>query len=279
MERIRQAVEQAAKERGDKKPAKRASGPRDADDPPVRIAESAGSVPAAEVQYTQTKTVTVSPVTRERNRLVAGIPGHPLRDTYRMLRTRVLQDLKANEWNTIAVTSPAAGCGKTLTAINLAISLAMDLSHLVLLVDGDMRYPSVHKYFGYEPEYGLSDFLFHDVPVSDILFHPDIDRLTVLPGRESVNESAEQLASPKAGALLEELRTRYPDRIIVVDVPPVLSVDDALTLAPNIDCMLMVAANGKTTKEELYKALDLLDGIPMLGTVLNKSDKKVQEKY
>ena len=279
MERIRQAVEQAAKERGEKKPAKRASGPRDAGDVPVRIADAAEAVPAAEVQYTQTKTVTVSPVTRERNRLVAGIPGHPLRDTYRMLRTRVLQDLKANEWNTIAVTSPATGCGKTLTAINLAISLAMDLSHLVLLVDGDMRNPSVHKYFGYEPEYGLSDFLFDDVPVSEILFHPDIDRLTVLPGRESVNESAEQLASPKAGALLEDLRTRYPDRIIVVDVPPVLSVDDALTLAPNIDCMLMVAANGKTTKEELYKALDLLDGIPMLGTVLNKSDKKVQEKY
>ena len=235
--------------------------------------------PAAEVQYTQTKTVTVSPATRERHRLVAGIPGHPLRDTYRMLRTRVLQELKANEWNTIAVTSPAVGCGKTLTAINLAISLAMDLSHLVLLVDGDMRNPTVHEYFGYQPEYGLSDHLFHDVPVSDIMFHPDIDRLTVLPGREKIAESAEQLASPKAAALLQDLRTRYPDRIIVVDVPPVLSVDDALTLGPNVDCMLMVAANGKTTKEELYKALDLLDGIPILGTVLNKSDKKVQEKY
>ena len=79
--------------------------------------------------------------------------------------------------------------------------------------------------------------------------------------------------------MLNELRTRYPDRIIVVDVPPVLSVDDALTLGPNVDCMLMVAENGETTREDLYKALDLLDGFPILGTVLNKSDKKVGEGY
>ena len=273
MERIRQAVEQAAKDRVKKGPAGAAA-------TPVRLNEAPKeSVAASDVQYTQTRTVSVSAATRERNRLVAAIPGHPLRDTYRMLRTRVLQELKANDWNTIAVTSPAMGCGKTLTAINLAISLAMDLSHLVLLVDGDLRNPKVHSYFDFQPEFGLNDFLFDDVPVSDIMFHPDIDRLTVLPGRESISESAEQLASPKAFGLLQDLRTRYADRIIVVDVPPVLSVDDALALGPNIDCMLMVAENGKTTKEELYKSLDLLDGIPVIGTVLNKSDKKVADKY
>jgi len=271
MERIRQAVEQAAKDRVKKTSSAAA---------PVQLSEApVTDVSATDVRYTQTRTVTVSAATRERNRLVAGIPGHPLRDTYRMLRTQVLQEMKANDWNTIAVTSPAMGCGKTLTAINLAISLAMDLSHLVLLVDGDLRNPKVHSYFDYKPEYGLNDFLFDDVPISDIMFHPDIDRLTVLPGRISIPESAEQLASPKAFALLQDLRTRYSDRIIVVDIPPVLSVDDALTLAPNIDCMLMVAENGKTTKEELYKSLDLLDGIPVVGTVLNKSDRKVAEKY
>lgn len=270
MERIKEAVEQAAKERA----ARAASSPVHA----VPEHESSQTL-ATEVRYTQTRTVVVSPSVREKHRLVAGIPGHPLRDTYRMLRTRVLQELKANNWSTIAVTSPVEGCGKTLTAINLAISLAMDHSHLVLLVDGDLRNPRVHEYFGYKPEYGLSDFLFRDVPLSSILFHPDIDRLTVLPGRESISESAEALASPKSLSLLKDLRTRYADRIIVVDVPPVLAVDDALTLAPNIDCMLMVAENGRTSREDLYKALDLLDGIPILGTVLNKSDKKVTEAY
>lgn len=271
MERIRQAVEQAAKDR-----VKKSSAP--AQDK-AQVTELVDQLPAAEVRYTQTKNIQVSPATRRNKRLVAGIPGHPLRDTYRMLRTQVLQEMKANGWNTLAVTSPAVGCGKTLTAINLAISLAMDLSHLVLLVDADLRNPKIHDYFDYQPDFGLSDYLFDDVPLSNIMFHPDIDRLTVLPGRESVPESAEQLASPKAFALLQDLRTRYTDRIIVVDVPPVLSVDDALTLGPNIDCMLIVAENGRTTKDELYKTLDLLDGIPIIGTVLNKSDKKVAEPY
>lgn len=277
MERIKQAVEQAARERGAQtgKPA----GTLTNATPISGGAERSAYVHPSDVKFTETKTVKLSHATRERNRLAASIPGHPLRDTYRMLRTRILQELKANDWNSIAVTSPSSGCGKTLTAINLAISLAMDLSHLVMLVDGDLRNPSVHKYFEYEPEVGLNDYLFEDVPLSSVLFHPSIDRLTVLPGRQSVDESAELLSSPKALALLKELRTRYPDRIIIVDVPPVLSVDDALTLAPNVDCMLMVAENGKTTREDLYKALDLMDGINIIGTVLNKSDNKVAEPY
>lgn len=274
MERIKQAIEQAARERGDKATI----APHDA----ARLAKGAGKVnyvPTSEVKFTATKTIQVSQATRERNRLAASIPGHPLRDTYRMLRTRVLQELRANSWNSIAVTSPVQGCGKSLTAINLAISLAMDHSHLVMLVDGDLRKPSIHKYFDYEPEFGIHDCLLGNTPLSSALFHPEIERLTVLPGRIAVDDSAELLSSPKAQGIIKELSTRYPDRIIVVDVPPVLAVDDALSLAPNIDCMLMVAENGKTTREELYRALDLLDGIPLLGTVLNKSDTKAAAAY
>ena len=276
MERSKQALEQAARERDS---APDPAGRRTDSVRTLNGAAAAGYVPPAEVRYTATKTIQVSLATRERNRLAASIPGHPLRDTYRMLRTRVLQELKANSWNSIAVTSPSSGCGKTLTAINLAISLAMDHSHLVLLVDGDMRKPSVHTYFDYQPEFGIHDCISDDVPLSDALFHPGIDRLTVLPGRSSIDESAELLSSPKARSLIEDVRSRYADRIIVVDVPPVLSVDDALTLAPNIDCMLMVTENGGTTRDELYRALDLLDGIPVLGTVLNKSDTKVKTPY
>ena len=114
-----------------------------------------------------------------------------------MLRTRVLQEMKSKGWNTIAVTSPATGSGKTLTAINLAISLARDLSHTALLIDGDLRRPTVHEYFDFAPEFGLSDHLFNDIPLEQVFFHPDMDRLTVLPGREPVSESAEILASPR----------------------------------------------------------------------------------
>jgi capsular exopolysaccharide synthesis family protein len=216
---------------------------------------------------------------RERNRLVAAIPDHPLQDTYRMLRTRVLQEMTANKWRSIAITSPTQDSGKTLTAVNLAITLAMDLSRTTLLVDADLRRPSVHKYFEYEPELGLNDYLFDDEPVSRLLFHPNMDRLTVLPGRLSVRDSAEALSSPKWLALLQEITARYPDRIVVADIAPVLNVDDALTIAPHIDCILMVAENGRTKREELEKSLELLDGYSVIGTVLNKSEKKVSSRY
>jgi protein-tyrosine kinase len=283
MERIKQAIEQAARERGTRA-AKDSSGgasakPISASATPISGGGRSPYVHPSEVQFSETQTISVKPSTLERNRLAASIPGHPLRDTYRMLRTRVLKELITNDWNTIAVTSPSPGCGKTLTAINLAISLAMDLSHLVMLVDGDLRNPSVHEYFDHEPEYGLNDYLSADVALKSVLFNPGIDRLTVLPGRLSVDQSAELLSSPKAQTLMNELRNRYPDRIVVVVVPPVLTVDDALTLAPQVDCMLMVAENGKTTRDDLYKALDLLDGIPVIGTVLNKSDVKVAAPY
>ena len=105
------------------------------------------------------------------------VPGHEFKDAYRMLRTRVLQTLRENNWTSVAVTGPASGCGKTLTAINLAISLAMEVTHTVLLVDLDLRKPSIHEYFGYQPETGLSDYLLNDTPINQIMFSPNIERL------------------------------------------------------------------------------------------------------
>jgi len=279
MERIKQAVEQAQRQRHQKAPNR----PEPVESPlpaaAARPAPSRAFISAGEVNYTQTRTVEIDDAARERNRLVAAMPEHPLQDTYRMLRTRVLQEMEANKWKSIAVTSPTPNSGKTLTAVNLAISLAMDLSHTALLIDGDLRRPSVHKYFEYEPELGLNDYLIDDEPIGRLLFHPNMDRLTVLPGRLPINDSAEALGSPKWVSLLNEVVTRYPDRMVVVDIAPVLNVDDALTIAPNIDCLLMVAENGRTTREELEKAFELLEGFPVIGTVLNKSEKKVASRY
>ncbi|MBS93281.1 MAG: exopolysaccharide biosynthesis protein [Chromatiales bacterium] len=273
MERIRQAVEQASRDRKTKA--------KDRPEAPARPSskETPVSAPTHEIQYTQTRCVDVSPSLREDRKLVAAMPGNPLQDTYRMLRTRVFQELAANDWNTIAVTSPATGSGKTLTAINLAITIAMDVSHTTVLIDADLRYPAIHEYFGYTPELGLNDYLDRDIPLSSILFHPDIDRLTVLPGRAAISESAEALRSPKMVAMIQELKNRYSDRIVILDVPPVLTIDDALALAPNVDCMLIVMEYGSTSKEELREAIELLEGIPIIGTVLNKSEKKVGSVY
>lgn len=273
MERIRDAVEQARQQRqaaGAATPAKPAE---------QQVAEQANETPIKRIDYTETREVVVPADLRERNRLVAAIPDHPLMDSYRMLRTRVLQEMDANGWKVIAVTSPATGSGKTLTAINLAISIAKDLSHTALLIDGDLRRPSVAKYFGYEPEYGINDLLFNNASFSQCLFRPDMDRLTVLPVREPIAESAEVLASAKTRDTMREIRNRYDDRIVVLDMAPVLSVDDALASAPNVDCILMVAEAGETRREDLSEALELLQAKPIIGTVLNKVDKKVTEAY
>lgn len=224
------------------------------------------------VRYTMTKMVEVSPQQLLENRIIAALPEHPFKDAYRMLRTRVLQTMRNNGWTSVAVTGPATGCGKTLTAINLAVSLAMEVSNTVLLVDLDLRRPAVHKYFGYEPELGLSDYLTTDVPLHQLLFTPGIDRLVVLPGRSALPNSAEMLRSPRMIALVNELKTRYPDRLIVFDLPPILAADDALAFSPYTDCFLMVAESGGTKKDDLQKSYSILKNTPLVGTVLNKSE-------
>ncbi len=277
MERIQKALDQAAQERS---AGKKTAEPRP--EMPTTVLPTGPEdtfMAAATVQYSRTKVVDVSPDVLEANRLVAALPDHELTDVYRILRTRVLQSMNSNRWNALAITSPATGSGKTMTAINLAVSLAREINRTVLLADFDLRNPSIHEYFDYQPELGLSDYLFNDAPLADMLFSPSIDRLVVLPGRESVHNSSEMLRSPKMTQLIEELKGRYPDRLIIFDLPPILAVDDALAFAPFTDAMLMVAEDGGTQRDDLEKALEILKDTPLIGTVLNKSRSVHPEKY
>ena len=262
MERIRKALERAGQERLAATTDFRAT--------------STGMSPvdlSTGVRYTMTKMVEVPESLLLENRLIAALPEHKYKDSYRMLRTRVLQTLRNNGWNTLAVTGPASGCGKSLTAINLAISLAMDISHTVLLVDLDLRNPAIHHYFGFQPEKGLSDYLFDpELSLHEILVAPGIERLVLLPGRTAVPNSAEMLRSPRMISLVTDLKTRYPDRLIVFDLPPILAADDALAFSPYVDAILMVAECGATSKEDLQQAYDIIKNTPLIGTVLNKSD-------
>ncbi len=272
MERIRRALERAEQDRSKPtvgaqthpRPESSASGPD-----PV----NAQYQPVSEPKFNRTKIVDVPAEVLEKNRLVTAIPGHELTDVYRILRTRVLQSLNSNRWNSFAVTSPATGAGKTLTSINLAISLAREVNRTVLLADFDLRRPSIHQYFGYEPELGISDYLFNDAPLEDILFSPSIDRLVVLPGRESVHNSSEMLRSPKMIHLVDEIKARYADRLVIFDLPPVLAIDDAIAFTPYTDALLLVAENGATKREDLGATLELLKGTPIIGTVLNKAER------
>jgi protein-tyrosine kinase len=270
MERIRHALEQAEQDRsklGRKPPA-----PVTIDQAKPDSAEEASqTVCASTMRFSRTNVIDVDSSVLEENRVVSALPGHELTDIYRVLRTRVLQSMNTNSWNSLAVTSPATGSGKTLTSINLAISLAREVNRTVLLADFDLRCPSIHEYFGYEPEYGLNDYLYNDIPLDKIFFSPSIDRLIILPGRESIRNSSETLRSPKMEQLVAELKGRYTDRLVLFDLPPMLALDDALAFKPYTDAMLLVAEDGATKKDDLQKSIEMLKGTPLLGTVLNKS--------
>lgn len=265
MERIREALERARRERKSEGSLLQGT-PRWADPQP--------GLPSGtdSISYTQTRTVHVSPQVLFENRVVNALGSGASTDAYKILRTRVLSELRANKWNALAVTSPGENEGKTLTAINLAISLAMEVGQTVLLVDADLRHPSVHGYFGLKPDFGLSDYLLGEEEIEDLLIHPGIGRFVMLPGGQPLQNSSEMLSSPKMAELVRELKSRYPTRIILFDLPPVLSVADALAFAPHVDACLLIVEECKTRSDDLVRAVEVLKGASnLVGVVLNKS--------
>src|SRR5262249_55705345 len=147
--------------------------------------------------------------------LIAGYEGGPFVDAYKMLRTQVVQQCRQKGWNAVGITSPVPQEGKTLTAVNLSLAMAVDMAHTVLLIDADMHRPGVHQAFGMGSWPGLTEYLFEDVPLKQLLIHPGIGRFVFLPAGRVVANSAEALASPKMVSLVEELKHRYPARFLV----------------------------------------------------------------
>lgn len=196
-------------------------------------------------------------------------------DRYRLLRTRVIQALKLRQMNTIGVTSPGPKDGKTLTSINLAISIAREGGYKVILIDADLRKPSIADDLGISVAKGLVDHLSSDVDFDEILVATDIPNLVVVPGRsvEATLAVPELLSSNKMRQLIDQLHGR--DRcIVVVDLPPVRLGDDVVALAPYLDGLLVVVREGVTAIDELKESAELLKDFPILGTVLNQSSSK-----
>ncbi|BFU91073.1 MAG: putative Exopolysaccharide biosynthesis related tyrosine-protein kinase [Nitrospira sp.] len=226
------------------------------------------------ITYTRTRSLSIPRTVLHGHRIMAAHNKGPFVDAYKILRTQVTQRLRENGWNVVGVTSPGYGEGKTLTAVNLAVSLAMETTQTVLLVDSDLQDPTVHQVFGLKDCLGLADYLLDDQPVEDLLLHPGIGRFVLLPGGRAISNSTEILTSPKMVALVEELKHRYPSRVVIFDLPPLLHTADVLAFSPYTDALLMVVEEAKTTGEELQRALALVkNSRPVLGTVLNKAGR------
>jgi capsular exopolysaccharide synthesis family protein len=222
------------------------------------------------IVYSRTKSIVIQEDVLRGHRILTGHDA-PFADVYKILRTQVLHRLRENGWNMLGVTSPRDGAGKTLTAINLAIATATEPTQTVLLVDADLRAPRLREEFGLEQGPGLTEFLLDGRPIEELLLYPGLGKLILLPGGRGTEQSAELLASPRMTALGKELKHRYASRVVIFDLPPVLDRADVLAFGPQLDALLLVVEDGKTSESDLQHALQILKGsAPILGTVLNK---------
>jgi capsular exopolysaccharide synthesis family protein len=210
--------------------------------------------------------------------LVAAIaPQSTAAERYRLLRTRLKQVERGRTMRSIIVTSPAKGDGKSLTAANLALTMAQEFHQRVLLLDADLRRPAVARMFGLPEGPGLTEVLLGVAELESALVHLPDQHLTILPAGTAVAQPAELLGSASMRRVLDALGTRF-DRILI-DMPPVAPLADVHVLAPGVDGLLMIVRAGSTPKPAIERALAGLDVSKVLGLVLNGSGDGIPDAY
>jgi len=268
VERIKQAIEKVARKSrsggGESPYTKRAS----------QLNEN-----SEDISYTHTRVADVRFEHLVKHRIVAINKSDPQSMVFDLLRTQVLQKMEENNWRTLAITSATPESGKSVIAINLAISIAQQMDKTALLVDFDLRRPKIASYLGISMEKSLNDLLEGTAELSEVLVNPDMPGLVVLAPNKPVKKSSETLSSKKISDLIKDLRGRYKSRIVIFDLPPLLVIDDAMAILPQIDCVLFVVPNGINTKQEIEESLRYLASTNLIGTVLNKADIEPISKY
>ncbi|HNZ35817.1 MAG: Tyrosine-protein kinase YwqD [Deltaproteobacteria bacterium ADurb.BinA179] len=225
--------------------------------------------------YIHSRQVTLNAKHLMANRCVGYLCGSYESESYKVLRTRILQKTGEQGGTTIMITSALPGEGKTLTAVNLSLTFAKEYNQTVLLVDSDLHRQSVHECLGFESRTGLADYLLDGTSLGDLIVWPGVEKFTVISGGKTVTTSSELLGSPRMKGLVKDLKYRYPDRYVFFDVPPVLAGADALAFAPQVDHIILVVRAGSTSIEDVRLALDLLPREKVLGVVLNRADAAV----
>jgi len=201
----------------------------------------------------------------------------PVAESFRRIKRQILTNA-ANPRagvpaNLVLVTSALAKEGKTFCAINLALSIALEMDHTVLLVDADVAKPSVPQALGLEAEKGLMDILLDGrIDLAEVLWKTDIDKLTLLPAGAAHQHATELLASDAMRVLLREMASRYRDRIIIFDSPPLLAASEAGVLASQMGQIVMVVEAGRTTEAALKDALGRVESSKVAGLLLNKGE-------
>ena len=199
---------------------------------------------------------------------------------YRMLRAQVLHRVRTSGLGAVGIVSSASGEGKTLTAVNLALSLATDPNHNVTLIDLDLRRPSVAATLGVSPPLGLDTWLTDEHPVASVLYGLEgFHRLTLVPTLAPMVAASEALAGNRTRDLIETVRSAESRRVLVVDLPPALLSDHVLTVAPLLDGFVLVVTEGLTLRDDVERVFELLGRDRIVGTVLNRSSDSEQRAY
>jgi protein-tyrosine kinase len=198
---------------------------------------------------------------------------------YRHLRTRMLHRARANSWSVLGVTSPGPGQGKTVTSVNLAMTIARERNNNVFLLDLDLRNPGVCRYLGVQPPHELRDYFNGTADAKSTLFSVGLENLTLAGGLTGLDTSSELLATGRVEELFAYIREVAPQPLIIVDMPPVLTNDDALVLAPKVDATLIVVSQGISRRDAVQQTMELIQEFNVAGVVMNRAHSLISDYY
>ncbi|MBV5339600.1 MAG: tyrosine-protein kinase family protein [Deltaproteobacteria bacterium] len=258
MSRIEEALEKAAK---------------------LRVETASAVIPETRIPKIHLPPPLTTPGITLANKLLVTVndPYTQAAEEYRKLKSVVVKLTKEGSFlNMLMVTSSVGGEGKSLTSLNLALSLAQEFDHTVLLVDADIRKPTIHSYLGIENSAGLTDCLLDGVDVKDALIRTGIGKLSFLPAGRSVPNPAEVFTSQRMRDFFLEMKNRYHDRYIIIDTPPVLPFAETRSLSAIVDGIVLVAKEGLVTLRNIEETMEYIKGAPMLGIVYNEAATEFQ---
>lgn len=190
-------------------------------------------------------------------------------EQFRRLRTHIFRERAEDPPRTILVTSALGDEGKSFVAANLAVTIATEFDSYALLVDCDLRNPSLSRWFGQEKAAGLSDYLLDKKNVPDLLIKTDIKKLSILSGGSSQENPVELIGSKKMNSLINDLKSRYEDRYIIFDSSPILATTEPSVLTKMVDGIVLVVRADSTKRDSVEQAMKVLDKKKIIGVVLN----------
>jgi exopolysaccharide/PEP-CTERM locus tyrosine autokinase len=200
-------------------------------------------------------------------------------EQFKILRTKILFPPSGKSPRTILVTSSLPDEGKSFVAANLAISIAQSIQEYVLLIDCDIRRPSIHTKFGFGVVPGLSEHLANSASLSSLLLKTEVNKLSILPGGIPPHNPSELLSSQRMSKLLEEVKERYGDRYIVIDSPPPKLTAETSAISRQVDGILLVVEYGSTPRQMVSELIEIMGKEKILGIIMNKLDMRFSSYY